>query len=302
MKFINITCPPLPHFIAAGRAHYGNQNKHPTRANVGIFDIILVKSGILYICEEDTKYELKKNQYVILSPDTKHIGYKNSIDNTNFYWLHFFTHGTYNVCDHEMNLQEVNPIIHVDSFPKDCPFMISIPNYGTLDSITAKELESNMKRLTTVIVDLAKEKITLEDCPLHPLSQHEVFLSILDILNITKREPDNLDDIPTMVTNFIKTNFQKNFLLKDMAKQLNFHPNYITRVMKEKMSVTPMEYLMNYRINYSKYLLSHSKFSVKKIASESGFASPTYFTKIFKLRTGILPTQYREKMSSQYIY
>ncbi|WP_105615369.1 helix-turn-helix transcriptional regulator [Vallitalea okinawensis] len=294
MELINFACPPLPHFVVAGSANYGEKNVHPTRKNVGVFDLIFVVSGRLYIAEEDTKYILEENQFIILSPDTRHIGYKHSPTSTKFHWLHFQSHGEYIESDKEVMIQPLELAIHVNSFRPESPFNIAIPKTGELVPLVAKEIESYLKSLATIHVDLENERISIQELDISTMRQQTIFMNILDTLSYSTQ--DCQPDIPTLVTNYIKSNFSKAFTLKDMAKELNFHPNYITRVMKQKMSITPMEFLMTYRINYSKYLMSHGNFPIKKIAKDSGFQSPAYFSKIFKARTGMLPSEYYAKI------
>lgn len=294
MKILNFSCPPLPHFVVAGRATYGSNNVHPTRNNVGVFDLIFVVEGQLNIIENDDEYTIKREQYLILSPDTYHVGHKASKQPTKFYWLHFQTRGNYILSDDINQITPMDIMIHVHSFHPESPFNIAIPKFGTVKHVLASELETYLQVLATIHVDLDNDKIDIDKLSISNLHQQNTFINILDLLALSDSECP--PDIPTMVTKYIKANFQKNFKLKDMANELNFHPNYITRVMKDQLSITPKELLMTYRINYAKYLISHEHFSIKKIAKESGFNSPAYFSKVFKAHTQMLPTEYAAKM------
>lgn len=295
MKILNITCPPLPHFIIAGSAKYGELNSHPNRKSIGVFDFIYVKRGKLYISDDNKKYEVGENQYLILSPETSHVGYKNSPPSTMFYWLHFYTQGDYIESNNEITIDPIATVIHVDSFVKESPFMISLLKFGELIPIISEEVEGYLKTLSSINIDLQNEHISIDESELNSLLQQNIFINLLNTIKTSNQPPSELIDIPALVISYIKFNFNKKFTLKEMAQELNFHPNYITRVMKEKLSTTPMDYLINYRINYSKYLITHSHFSIKKVAIDSGFTSPAYFTKTFKSRTGMLPTEYRLK-------
>lgn len=294
MKIINFSCPPLPHFVVAGRATYGANNVHPTRNNVGVFDLIFVIQGQLHICEDEREYTLKSEEYLILSPDTYHIGHETCKEPTKFYWLHFYSHGNYMLSDHVNQVTPMDIMKHVRSFHPESPFNIAIPKCGKVKHVLAQELKSYLHALATIHVDLEHENIDIKELTISNIRQQNIFLDLLDLLACSNNECP--PDIPKLVTDYIKANFQKNFTLKEMAKELNFHPNYITRVMKEKLSLTPMEFLITYRINYAKYLMSHGHFSIKKIAQESGFSSPAYFSKTFKSRTGMLPTEYRNSI------
>ena len=61
MEYIYFSSPPYPHFIIAGDALYRPGDMHSKRACIGIFDMIYVEYGELFITENDHAYHLKEN-------------------------------------------------------------------------------------------------------------------------------------------------------------------------------------------------------------------------------------------------
>ena len=57
--------------------------------------------------------------------------------------------------------------------------------------------------------------------------------------------------------------------------------------------MTPFQYLVNFRINQSINLLSHSNKSISEIAYSCGFHDSSYYCKIFRQYNGVSPQQYR---------
>lgn len=291
MSYINFSCPPYPHFIVAGRAKYGVSNSHPNRKDVGIFDLIVVEEGVLYIQEEQKKYALKKHQYLLLMPNTTHIGYKKSVPNTKFYWLHFDTTGTY--CkSHEAHHLKPFGTMELSDFKKFNPSTICIKKHDTLPTIKAEEVIRYMKELSSLYLDLRSNTMKISELNMPMLMQQNLFNNLLNSLD-SKRETVSL---VKNVISYIEGNFRNQFTFAEMAKTLNYHPNYITRMMKEKTDYSPMQYLMFYRINYSKQLIANTNLTIGEIALDSGFTSTTYFSKVFKEKTNMLPTEYRLKM------
>lgn len=73
-----------------GEFHSVNEWIHPRR-RIGNFELIFVIEGVVYITEDETQYELHKNDMLILEPHREHYGTKTVIGHTAFYWFHFNT-------------------------------------------------------------------------------------------------------------------------------------------------------------------------------------------------------------------
>ncbi len=69
--------------------------------------------------------------------------------------------------------------------------------------------------------------------------------------------------------------------------------DYIRHEFKKHYGVSPIQYLINRRMEYAKHLLNTSGMSVKQIAYQCGFENEYYFSRIFKKLTGYSPSQYR---------
>jgi AraC-like DNA-binding protein len=57
--------------------------------------------------------------------------------------------------------------------------------------------------------------------------------------------------------------------------------------------MTPIHYLIQYRIEAAKQYLRGTRESVERIALLVGYESPTHFQYVFKQRVGQTPGQYR---------
>ena len=54
-------------------------------------------------------------------------------------------------------------------------------------------------------------------------------------------------------------------------------------------------FVQTVRVEKSKELLRESRLQVAEIASETGFADQSYFTKVFTRSVGVSPTQFRRQ-------
>lgn len=72
MSVIQFTVPPLPHYIASGLSLLSAGQKHPSRQNIDVFDLLFVDKGCLYMGEEGRSYEVSEGHALILRPDSYH--------------------------------------------------------------------------------------------------------------------------------------------------------------------------------------------------------------------------------------
>ena len=69
----------------------------------------------------------------------------------------------------------------------------------------------------------------------------------------------------------------------------------LRRLFRHVYGEPPLEYLLTLRVNYAKRLLRESPclhYTVAQIATMSGFSDISYFSRIFKKRTGLSPRAY----------
>jgi signal transduction histidine kinase/ligand-binding sensor domain-containing protein/DNA-binding response OmpR family regulator len=60
--------------------------------------------------------------------------------------------------------------------------------------------------------------------------------------------------------------------------------------------VTPVEFIRSVKLERAKYLLEKTDYPVADIASQTGFANPNYFTKVFKTKFNVTPSEFQSEM------
>jgi len=81
--------------------------------------------------------------------------------------------------------------------------------------------------------------------------------------------------------------------LGDVCEQLKITEEYLIRLFKRHMNMTPMRYLNNLKMETATSLLLNSDLSVKEISWKLGFSSQYHFSRNFKAYSGCTPTDYR---------
>lgn len=77
------------------------------------------------------------------------------------------------------------------------------------------------------------------------------------------------------------------------AEQFHLSPNYFGDMVKRQTHITAQEYIHGKLIEKAKAMLRHSSLSIGEIADQLGFAYSNHFTRFFKTKTGMSPSEYR---------
>ena len=94
---------------------------------------------------------------------------------------------------------------------------------------------------------------------------------------------------------YIRKHYQENLSLNALAEQFFLHPNYLSRLFKEKTGKNFVEYLTEVRMEKVMELLDGTEDKIADICAMAGYDNPRYFSKVFKQYTGMTPSEYRER-------
>ncbi len=101
-------------------------------------------------------------------------------------------------------------------------------------------------------------------------------------------------DIVKRTVEYFEDNYQSDISLSVMAGLSNVSTQHLCRVFKQKMGLSPLEYLTTRRIAVAKRLLIETDKSISEIAALSGYSGLTYFGMVFKKQEGISAGDFRK--------
>ena len=97
------------------------------------------------------------------------------------------------------------------------------------------------------------------------------------------------------IEEYIDEHFTENISLETLSALTFMNKFYLVHAFKNYKGVSPINYLIDKRIQESKLLLETTNFSIAKIAQQVGFSSQSYFSQTFRRRTGMTPVQYKKQ-------
>ena len=125
----------------------------------------------------------------------------------------------------------------------------------------------------------------------------EIWLLLLEELKHTQIKSThsrNHDRILTMLA-YIQENYAKKLTLQEIADASAVSTRECLRCFQTSIRQSPMEYLMEYRIQAAVRLLETTNLTVTEIAMRTGWGSSSYFTKMFHSIHGKTPNAHRKE-------
>lgn len=127
----------------------------------------------------------------------------------------------------------------------------------------------------------------------------EQLLSRLQESNLLHTDPgkiENMDDL--FLRKFLscieEVYTDADYNVEKLSDSLGLSRGHLHRKVKELTGTAPVDFLRNYRLRQSAILLKQKQVSVSEIAYQTGFSSPAYFSKCFKILFRMTPKEYQE--------
>lgn len=102
------------------------------------------------------------------------------------------------------------------------------------------------------------------------------------------------------VEDYIIQNYQNpDITVEDIAMSAGLSSNYLRRIFRDQCGYSPMDYLVNYRIEMAKELFRDTSYTAKEVAEKVGYANAKYFYSLFKKQTGQSTYEYKQSLEQE---
>lgn len=179
-------------------------------------------------------------------------------------------------------------------------------SYEIFESLHVSDKEK--ENLNSIIAKIEEETaLNLDDY------SNDLLVSNLELLlNYIKRyygrqfktrktvNSDLLDSFERLLKHYVNSDRLRDEGLptvSQFAESLHLSPSYLSDLLKKETGKSAQDHLHNELIRKAKGMLLNSETSVSQIAFELGFEHAPYFSRLFKNKTGLTPTDFRHTLN-----
>lgn len=157
-------------------------------------------------------------------------------------------------------------------------------------------MSENVIQLFTNIIEITKEERT----GYQPLVSGIVMHLLGEIHSLAKQQLYTGEEVTESIINkariIFRTNIDQDINIEKVATELCVSYAWFRKAFKTYTGIAPHQYLIQLKIEKAKMLLTNRSRSIKEIAFSLNFESAFYFSKLFKEKAGVSPSEYRKKL------
>lgn len=139
-----------------------------------------------------------------------------------------------------------------------------------------------------------EEAFSLIDCNRTPVAEAETEEAVQE-----KTEEDldhaRLNTVASEISAFLEAHYRDDLSLQSVAGKMGYSEVYFCRLFKNCFDKTFIMYLNDLRMAKAVELLKDISINIKEISERVGYRDANYFTRIFKKKMGMTPSEFRNK-------
>ena len=133
--------------------------------------------------------------------------------------------------------------------------------------------------------------------PLYQMKACAAILSLIaEVLARERRsdQPNSYQQTVDKAKYLMESNIFKAINLSAISDELGISTSRLNEIFKTYTSMTPYQYYIHIKIHRAESILEQENLSVKEVAYKMGFDDQYYFSRLFKNKTGISPSDWKK--------
>ena len=255
--------------------------EEPCGETHNFWEFIYVDDGVVEVFVDNKPYTVKEGQMITYLPLAFHKGAKPNV--ARIKGVSFETSSEMMSCFGNriitLSTKQRQLLSQVVSLGKKCFKSVS-PDSGfkgmeKRDDVDAYTLQSLKNQLELLLIDI-----------------YETERSKPSSLNLDARDNKMFD----LLTQFLKDNMGKALTLEDICDSCSLSMYQLKQLCRKHCGMSPMSYFISLKIDAAKDMICDTNLSFTQISDSLGFTTVHYFSKLFKDKVGVSPSEYAKSI------
>lgn len=221
--------------------------------------VAYVREGKFHVEYRDMVFDAEKGDVILLDCSEPH--YYRAHDGLEFVYMHFDGSNSHEICQHI--LRQHGPLIRRENNVLIGNLLYNMVYFYESGSVETM-FQSSMR-----------------------------IYHIFEYLLAPESHQYEKDNPVENAIRYIRSHVAENISLENLANEASLSVYYFAHIFKDQTGFSPIEFVINTRLDQAKILLAQTSKSVEEIAYEVGYSSASSLTNIFTRKLEISPGQYR---------
>lgn len=178
--------------------------------------------------------------------------------------------------------------------PSDAPKYLYVhfdAEWCDCDSALARSGKCDIKMLMPLLTEM--------DRAAHSGATHteQTLLFYRILLSIGKKRERS--ELAERLSRYVEDNLERIGSLADLCEELHYSKNYVIRLFRRELGMSPFEYINEVKIRRATYLLETTSRPIDAISKECGYPSYSHFYRLFVEKKGVSPLAWRRRVHTQ---
>ena len=104
------------------------------------------------------------------------------------------------------------------------------------------------------------------------------------------------NEIISRAQQYVSTHIQEKLSVPVVAKNINISPSYLTALFHKHLQISPGEYIRRIKLQKSKQMIRENSMNFTEVAAALQYSTVHHFSRQFKEKFGITPTEYAKSV------
>ena len=187
----------------------------------------------------------------------------------------------------------------MDSAPQFCHIFLD-PGCGDLSALVGRKITASSDA-SNLLVQALRELQAPDNY------SNDIFLSSLELVLVSllrrhsaaplsAEEPSGENEIIRRAQQAVSTHVRDKLTVPLLARMADVSPSYLTALFQKHLGISPGEYIRRVKLQESKRLIREGHLNISEIAVALDYSTVYHFSRQFKEKFGISPTEYAKSV------